>query len=216
MAIVKGWFFVVSCKYAGNKSKYKKKSGNKTSLEQCLHLVGHQAVLAIDFIATINICPVTLPFQKSGQKQGPLIFLGDHQLSSKLCPPTMGYILLEHLKGFAEAKLKKKFQVSWYRLYFTSNRCYKIVQSTVASECRISLNHEVNLTQVVSKIPRNHTETGSLSVFLDPAPSHPDTLHSTIYLHFGFPFSILTSVQVLFFLKCVNELTVYLRLEMSP
>lgn len=106
--------------------------------------------------------------------------------------------------------------MSWYRLYFTSNRCYKIVQSTVASENRISLNHEVNLTQVVSKIPRNHTETGSLSVFLDPTPSHSDTLHSTIYLSFGFPFSILTSLQVLFFLKCVSEPTVYLRLEMPP
>lgn len=87
MAIVKGWFFVVvCCKYAGNKSKYKKKSGNKTFLEQCLHLVGRQAVLVTDFIATINICLATLPFQKSGQKQGPLISLGDHQLSSKLCP----------------------------------------------------------------------------------------------------------------------------------
>ena len=129
----------------------------------------------------------------------------------KALPPTMGYILLEHLKGFAEAKLKKNFQVSWYRLYFTSNRCYKIVQSTVASEYRISLNHEVNLTQMVSKIPRNHTETGSLSVFLDPAPSHPDTLHSTIYLSFGFPFSILTSVQVLFFLKAqIGIFTLYI------
>lgn len=102
MAIVKGWFFVVSCKYAGNKSKYNKKSGNKTSLEQCLHLVGHQAVLAIDFIATINICPVTLPFQKSGQKQGPLIFLGDRPSAFiKALPPNNGLHTLRTSEGLS-------------------------------------------------------------------------------------------------------------------
>lgn len=80
----------------------------------------------------------------------------------------------------------QKIQVSWNRLWFTSNRCYKIIQSTVAAENRISLNHEVNLTQVVSTIPRSQSWDRfaanvcipSLSVCL----SYSDMLLYIIYL----------------------------------
>lgn len=133
--------------------------------EQRLFFVRRGAIMAVVLIDTIGICPDTLPPPTPSKVAGSslLSFSWRPSTFTKALPPIMGYVFTNHglcilrtSEGLAEAKLKK-IQVRWNRLYFTSNRCGKIVQSTVASENRIFLNHGVNLTHVVSRIPRNQS-----------------------------------------------------------
>lgn len=142
---------------------------------------------------TVSICPSPPSFPEKWPEAGAPRFSWSPSAFIKALPPARGSALLARLKA-CWGKVTK-IQVSWYRLYFTSSGCHEIVQSTVASENRISLDHEVNLTHVVSRVPESRAETGLLPVSV--APSFSAVLHSIIDLSFGLPFPILMSLQIL-------------------
>lgn len=154
MCLWPSWQFLC-CKCADNKSKYKNKSGKENV---------YRAIPALCEVWGIITCclnghnwhlPAIIFLPESDPKQRPLVFLGDHRLLHNALPPKW-VVYSKNFWGACWVKVQK-IQVRWKRLYFTSNRCYRIVQSTVASENRMSLNYGVNLSHVVFRIPRNQS-----------------------------------------------------------